>query len=46
MLPVPAVYLLDKEGRVTYVYTNTDHTQRLDPKALLTAARMQARNRK
>ncbi len=39
VLPVPAVYLLDKSGRITYVYTNADYKVRLDPDSLLKAAK-------
>ncbi len=39
VLPVPAVFLTDREGRVTFTHTNPDYTQRLSAKALLDAAR-------
>ncbi len=38
LLPVPAVYLIDTEGVIQYVYANPDHTTRLEPEAILEAA--------
>ncbi|MFO7725848.1 MAG: peroxiredoxin-like family protein [Oceanipulchritudo sp.] len=39
ILPVPAVYLVDKEGRVQFHYSNPDHSVRLSPKDLMKAAK-------
>jgi peroxiredoxin len=39
VLPVPAVFLTDREGRLTFTHTNPDYTKRLSTKALLDAAR-------
>ena len=39
MLPVPAVYLVSKRGRVVYQYVNIDFRVRLSGEVLLTAAR-------
>jgi hypothetical protein len=38
-LPVPAVYLVDGEGTITFHYVHPDHKIRLDPDLLLAAAR-------
>lgn len=37
-LPVPAVYLADEEGTVTFHYVHPDYKIRLDPDVLLAAA--------
>jgi peroxiredoxin len=37
-LPVPAVYLVDAEGTVTFHYVHPDYTLRLHPELLLAAA--------
>lgn len=39
MLPVPAVYLISKKGRIVYAYVNIDYSVRLSGEVLLTAAR-------
>ena len=39
VLPVPAVFLTDREGRITFTHTNPDYTQRLATESLLKAAR-------
>lgn len=39
MLPVPAVFVVNKEGRITFSYVNPDYKVRLDPQVLLAAAR-------
>ncbi len=36
-LPVPATYLINKEGIITYVYFNTDYRKRVSVKELLEA---------
>ena len=38
LLPVPAVYILDKSGRVLFSYVNPDYKIRIDPATLLAAA--------
>lgn len=38
-LPVPAVFVVRRDGRIAYVHANPDYTQRLSPEALLEAAR-------
>lgn len=38
-LPVPAVFLTDKDGKITFQYVNPDYSQRLHPDVLLAAAR-------
>lgn len=38
LLPVPAVYLLDREGRVAFSYVNPNYRVRCDPQAILAAA--------
>ncbi len=37
-LPVPAVYVLDASGTVTFMYSNPDHTARLSNEELLAVA--------
>lgn len=39
ILPVPAVFLVDKNGKVTYAYTNPDYRVRLSGDELLKAAK-------
>lgn len=39
LLPVPAVFLTDKNGVITYRHFNADYTQRLSPEELLAAAK-------
>ena len=34
-LPVPAVYIVDKAGNVTFAHSNHDYTKRLDVEAIL-----------
>lgn len=38
VLPVPAVFAIDREGTITYVYTNTDYKVRLPADELVAAA--------
>ena len=38
VLPVPAVYVVDGSGTVTFAHTDADYKERLDPKAILEAA--------
>jgi hypothetical protein len=38
-LPVPAVYLVDDGGSITFHYVHPNHKIRLDPELLLAAAR-------
>ena len=39
LLPVPAVYIVDKAGVIRFAHWNPDYKQRLAPEALLKAAR-------
>lgn len=39
MLPVPAVFLIGRDGVIDFEYVNPDYTVRLDPGLLLAAAR-------
>lgn len=39
LLPVPAVYLVDKEGAIRFAHWNPDYKTRLQPETLLNAAR-------
>lgn len=39
LLPVPAVYIVDKAGVIRFAHWNPDYKTRLEPKALLDAAR-------
>ncbi len=41
-LPVPAVYLIDKEGLIRFLYVNPNYKVRLQPDILLGAARAEA----
>jgi peroxiredoxin len=34
-LPVPAVYIIDKSGKVTFAHNNPDYTKRLDVETIL-----------
>ncbi len=38
ILPVPAAYVLDQQGKILYSYYNPDYKVRVDPQALLQAA--------
>ena len=40
VLPVPAVYLIDEKGLVTFSYVNPNFRVRLDPQVLITAAKV------
>ena len=42
LLPTPAAYVLDTEGIARFRYVNPDYKVRVDPKALLAAARKAA----
>lgn len=44
VLPVPAVYLIDRDGTIRYAYWDVDYKTRLSGDALLTAARRHAIN--
>ena len=35
-LPVPAVYIVDKSGKVSFAHSNPDYTKRLDVQTILT----------
>ncbi|MBR9975168.1 MAG: AhpC/TSA family protein [Bacteroidetes bacterium] len=39
MLPVPAVFVLDRSGRIVFSYVNPDYKVRLDPDVLIAAAK-------
>jgi peroxiredoxin len=39
VLPVPAVFVLDEEAKITFSYINPDYTDRCDPDVLVAAAR-------
>ena len=39
LLPHPAVYVVDQQGKIRFAHVNEDYKERLDPKAILTAAR-------
>ena len=39
LLPVPAAYVVDTSGRIRYAYHNSDYKKRIDPGALLEAAK-------
>lgn len=39
LLPVPAVYIIDKDGVIRFAHWNADYKDRLDPSALLKAAK-------
>jgi peroxiredoxin len=42
ILPVPAVYLIGKDGIIDFTYVNPDYKVRLEPQILLAAARAHA----
>ncbi len=39
LLPVPAVYIIDRDGEIQYAYWNADYKSRLDSKVLISEAR-------
>jgi peroxiredoxin len=41
-LPVPAAYLIGKDGAIDFAYVNPDHTTRVSSEVLLAAARSAA----
>jgi peroxiredoxin len=43
LLPVPAVYIVDKKGKILFEYVNPDHRVRIDAQTVLAAAQAQAR---
>jgi peroxiredoxin len=43
-LPVPAVYVIDKSGKIVFNYVNADFTVRLKAEDLLSAAEQVAGN--
>lgn len=43
LLPVPAVYIVDTEHRIRFAHVDPDYRHRLDPEALLNAARKAGR---
>lgn len=40
LLPVPAVYIVDTKHRIRFAHIDPDYRKRLDPEAVLTAARL------
>lgn len=36
-LPIPAIYIVDQQGRVVFAHSNPDYRERLDPQKLLVA---------
>jgi peroxiredoxin len=44
LLPVPAVFIIDRAGVIRFVHANPDFTTRIEPKELLQAARSVARS--
>lgn len=39
LLPVPAVYMVGRNGRILFTHVDTDYTQRIDPDAIVEAAK-------
>jgi peroxiredoxin len=39
-LPVPAVYIVDQSGKITFAHSNPDYSKRLDMESILTALKM------
>ena len=39
LLPVPAVFLLDKQGTIQFEYVNPDYKVRVSPEVILAAAK-------
>ncbi|OIP68423.1 MAG: alkyl hydroperoxide reductase [Oscillatoriales cyanobacterium CG2_30_44_21] len=35
-LPIPATYIINTDGTITYAFVDTDYTQRLDPEKIIT----------
>ena len=44
LLPVPAVYIVDRDRKVQFQYVNPDFKVRIDPQTVLAAARWAAKN--
>ena len=42
LLPVPAIYLIDRQGVIRFAYWNPDHRERIEMEALLEAAEAMA----
>ncbi len=38
-LPVPAVFVISRDGKIAFAYSNPDYRVRIDPNVLLAAAR-------
>ncbi|MEM6574158.1 MAG: peroxiredoxin-like family protein [Pseudomonadota bacterium] len=43
-LPVPSSFIISKNGEVVFQYSSPDHTRRIQPELLLTAARLNVEN--
>ena len=39
MLPVPSVFVIDKDGKIAFGYANPDYKKRLSPEVLLAVAK-------
>jgi len=44
LLPVPAVFIVDRKSKVHFQYVNPDYKIRIDPQTVLAAARATARH--
>ncbi|MFP4381112.1 MAG: peroxiredoxin-like family protein [Candidatus Sumerlaeia bacterium] len=45
VLPVPAAFLIDQEGKIVFKYVNPDYKTRIDPDVLMAAARSVRKNK-
>ncbi len=43
LLPVPSVFVFDKDAKVKFTYVNPDYRTRIDPAVLLAAAKVAAK---
>jgi len=43
-LPIPATYIIERDGKVSYVYANEDYTQRSEPNEILQFLRERMRS--
>jgi peroxiredoxin len=39
MLPLPATYVIDRDGKIVYAFVETDYTKRAEPSDILAALR-------
>jgi peroxiredoxin len=44
LLPIPATFVIDPTGKITYAYVNPDYTYRPDPAELVSALKQPRRS--